>query len=63
MQAINPKYTKKIQRLYKLDRQYSDLIDAHARSGTLRMRTATTDTDCAVSRNVQSPSYSTEWTQ
>jgi hypothetical protein len=31
MQAINPKYTKKIQRLYKLDRQYSDLIDAHAR--------------------------------
>jgi hypothetical protein len=31
MQAINPKYTKKIQRLYKLDRQYSDLVDAHQR--------------------------------
>ena len=25
--AINPKYTKKLQRLYKLDRQYSDLAD------------------------------------
>ena len=31
MQAINPKYTKTIQRLYKLDRQYSDLVDAHQR--------------------------------
>ena len=31
MQAINSIYTKKIQRLYKLDRQYSDLVDAHQR--------------------------------
>ena len=31
MQAINPIYTKKLQRMYKLDRQYSDLIDAHQR--------------------------------
>ena len=31
MQAINPKYTKKIQRLYKLELQYSDLVDAHQR--------------------------------
>ena len=32
MQAINPIYTKKLQRMYKLDRQYSDLVDAHARA-------------------------------
>ena len=32
MQAINSKYTKKIQLMYKLDRQYSDLIDAHQRA-------------------------------
>ena len=31
MQAINPIYTKKLQRMYKLDRQYSDLVDTHAR--------------------------------
>jgi len=31
MQAINSKYTKKLQRLYKLDRQYSDLVDVHQR--------------------------------
>ena len=31
MQAINSKYTKKIQRMYKLDRQYSDLVDIHQR--------------------------------
>jgi len=31
MQAINSKYTKKIQRMYKLDRQYSDLVDTHQR--------------------------------
>jgi hypothetical protein len=27
--GINPKYTKKLQRMYKLDRQYSDLADHH----------------------------------
>jgi len=27
--AINPKYTKKLQRMYKLDRQYSDLVDRY----------------------------------
>lgn len=31
MQAINSIYTKTIQRLYKLDRQYSDLVDTHQR--------------------------------
>ena len=31
MQAINDIYTKKLQRLYKLDRQYSDLVDVHQR--------------------------------
>jgi len=31
MQAINAKYTKKIQRMYKLDRQYCDLVDTHQR--------------------------------
>ena len=31
MQAINSKYTKTIQRLYKLDRQYGDLVDTHQR--------------------------------
>tara|TARA_R110002153_G_scaffold92322_5_gene224298 strand:- start:3494 stop:3976 length:483 start_codon:yes stop_codon:yes gene_type:complete len=27
--AINPKYTKKVQRLYELDRQYSDVAVVH----------------------------------
>ena len=31
MQAINSKYTKQVQRMYKLDRQYSDLVDTHQR--------------------------------
>ena len=29
MEAINPKYTKKIQNLYKLERQHENLVDEH----------------------------------
>jgi hypothetical protein len=29
MEAVNPKYTKKIQNLYKLERQYENLLDEH----------------------------------
>jgi len=31
MQALNSKYTRQIQRMYKLDRQLSDLVDNHGR--------------------------------
>ena len=29
MEAVNPKYTKKIQNLSKLERQYANLVDEH----------------------------------
>ena len=29
MEAINPKYTKKIQDLYRLERQHENLVDEH----------------------------------
>ena len=29
MEGVNPKYTKKIQDMYKLERQYENLLDEH----------------------------------
>ena len=29
MEAVNPKYTKKIQDLYRLERKYENLLDEH----------------------------------